>query len=122
MTLTLSFHFNSHQKLTRHDLEAIKALFFEISNNLVSFLLLFGSPTLNVVQDINPRGVFSFDSLVLVVSEDSLVHCGEVDDRDGEGAIHIENDAAEAGFGCCDSRHGKKKGFGGQAEEGFGEK
>ena len=123
-SLTFSFRFPSNQELTRHDLEAIKALFFEISNNLISFSLLIGTPILNVMQNINPRRVFSFDPLVLVVSEDSLVHCSEVDDGNGEGAVHVENDAAEAGFGG-ESGHGKvveQRVFGGQMEEGFGEK
>lgn len=63
-------------------MEAIKALAFKISDNLIGLALLIGAPILNMVQNIDPGGVFRFNSCVLVFSEDGLVHCGEIDDRD----------------------------------------
>ena len=93
---------------TRHELEAIKSRACVFGDSLIGFALLIGGPALNMVQNVDPRGVLGFDSLVLVFSEDGPVHCGEIDDGDGEGTVHVENDASQACFGERNLGHGSE--------------
>lgn len=68
--------------LTGHNLEAIEALALEIGNNFVSLLLLLGTPTLDVMQNVNSGRTLGFDGEVLLFTEYGLVHCLEIDDGD----------------------------------------
>jgi len=54
---------------------------------------------INEFQDVNSSRVQSFDTFILIVAEYGFVHGREIDDGDGECAVHVENDATEARFG-----------------------
>lgn len=83
------------EEQTGHELESVKSLAFVIGDNLVRLRLLSWAPILNVVQNVNPRRVLCFDPQVLFLTQDGLVHCGEVDNWDGERAVHVKDDASQ---------------------------
>lgn len=76
-----------------------KSLALEISDGVIGLLLLVLRPSVDMRQDVDTGGALGFDAAVLIVAEDGTVHGGEIDDGDGEGAVHVENDASERRFG-----------------------
>lgn len=83
---------------TRHDLEALKTLTLDLGDGVVGLLLFMRRPSLDVTQNVDARRVFRLQPAVLRVAEHRPVHGRKIDDRDGEGAVHVENDASEARF------------------------
>ena len=90
---------DNHSFHTRHDLKAIETLALENGDGFVRLLLLLGAPILDLVQDIDPGRILRPNFEILVLTENSSVHCREIDGRDGEGAVHVQNDSPEASFG-----------------------
>lgn len=84
---------------TGHDLEFIESVFFETGDGVIGLALLMRRPVVDEVQDVDSGGVWGFDAVILVVAEDGFVHGDEIDNGDGECAVHVENDASEARFG-----------------------
>lgn len=76
------------------------------------------------MQDVDAGGALGPEPPVLVVPEHGPVHGGEVDDGDGEGPVHVEDDAAQAG--ARGGHRGERaragtRGGGRDEEEGSGE-
>lgn len=70
-----------------------------MGDGVVGVALLLGRPLLDVLQYVDSRGALGLDPPVLVVAEHRPVHGGEIDDGDGEGAVHVENDTPQPRFG-----------------------
>jgi len=83
---------------TRHDLEALETLTLDLGDGVVGLLLFMRRPSLDVAQNVDAGRVFRLEPVVLGVAEHRPVHGLKIDDRDGEGAVHVENDASEARF------------------------
>lgn len=90
---------NQQNSRTWHDLEAIESLALEIGDGFDRLSLLLGAPILDLVQDIDSRGILGLDPKVLFVAEHRSVHRREIDGRNGESSVHVEDDASEASFG-----------------------
>lgn len=87
------------KQVTGHNLEALKTPALELGDGLVGLALPGRAPRLDVVENVNPGGVLGPDGAVLVVAEDVAVHGREVDDGDGERAVHVEDDPSQSRLG-----------------------
>lgn len=101
---------------TRHDLEALETLTLDLGDGVVGLVLFMRRPSLDVTQNVDAGRVFGLQPEILRIAEHRPVHGRKIDDRDGEGAVHVENDASETRFECGRMRGhspGEAKGFGG---------
>ncbi|CAM8906310.1 unnamed protein product [Rhodiola kirilowii] len=51
------------------------------------------------MQDINPGRIPRLDSQILLFSKHIFGHSQEIDDRNGQRSVHVEDDASEARTG-----------------------
>lgn len=85
-------------KRTRHDLKALETLTLDLSNGVVGLALFVRRPPFDVAQNVDAGRVFRFEPQVLLVAQHRPVHRRKIDHRDGEGAVHVENDTPQARF------------------------
>jgi len=85
-------------KRTRHDLKALETLTLDLSNGVECLALFVRWPAVDVAQNVDAGRVFRFEPQVLLVAQHRPVHRRKIDHRDGQGAVHVENDAPQARF------------------------